>query len=145
MVTLPSEQNVAHSLSIGNNHTITLTGPNDVTSGIALAAGNSIILADNAADGKITIGHAAYNTTITPTKDTESNGLLIHGGTFTVVTAVARDATGHVSGYTTKEFTMPADNNTTYELSGKATVSDTGIATISAALTADGATGAGAV
>lgn len=144
-VTLPSEQNIAHNLSVGNNHTITLTGPNDVTSGVALVAGNSITLTDNAADGQITVGHAAYGTTITPTKDTESNGLLTHGGTFTVVTAVARDATGHVSGYTTKEFTMPADNNTTYELSGKAIVSDTGVATISTVLTADGATDAGAV
>lgn len=140
-VTMPSAQAVNHSLSIGDNHSIVLTHPDGTsTSAISLAASDGITLVDDASKGTITVGHKAYTTAITPSTATAQT--LSHGGKFTVVTAVARDATGHVSGYTTKEFTLPGDNNTTYSLAGSARVTN-GIATISSTLTANGTTPSG--
>lgn len=125
-ITMPSAPNVAHSLTVGKNHAITLNGPS-ATYSVSLVAGNSITLTDNATDSKITIGHAAYDTALAGTaQDAQTLG---HGGKFTVVTGVSRDATGHVAGYTTKQYTLPGDNNTQYELSGSASVTS-GVASI---------------
>lgn len=125
-ITMPSAPNVSHTLTVGKDHAITLKGPSSTYS-VSLVAGSSITLTDNAADSKITIGHAAYDTALAGTAQTGTT--LAHGGKFTVVTGVSRDATGHVAGYTTKEYTLPGDNNTQYELAGNATVTS-GVASI---------------
>lgn len=125
-ITMPSAPNVSHTLTVGSNHAITLKGPS-TTNSVSLIAGSSITLTDDASKNTITIGHAAYDTALAGTAQTAAT--LAHGGKFTVVTGVSRDATGHVAGYTTKEYTLPGDNNTQYELSGSATVAS-GVASI---------------
>lgn len=136
-ITMPAAPDVSHTLSVGTGHAISLNGPAGAASSVSLAAGSSIILTDNAEKKTITIGHAAYSTTLAGTPQTAAS--LSHGGTFTVVTGVSRDATGHVSGYTTKQYTLPADNNTRYTLTGSTTVNK-GVASITNTLKEEGTT-----
>ena len=50
--------------------------------------------------------------TITKSADTTSTVSPTHGGTFTVVDSVTREANGHVTKINTKTVTLPADSNT---------------------------------
>ena len=50
--------------------------------------------------------------TITKSADTTSTASPAHGGTFTVVDSVTREANGHVTKINTKTVTLPADSNT---------------------------------
>ena len=50
--------------------------------------------------------------TITKSADTTSTASPAHGGTFTVVDSVTREANGHVTKINTKTITLPADSNT---------------------------------
>jgi hypothetical protein len=46
---------------------------------------------------------------------------LSHGDSLTAIVGVTRDSGGHLSGVKTRTFTLPSDNNTTYDLSGSVT------------------------
>jgi hypothetical protein len=46
-----------------------------------------------------------------------------YGGTFTTVDTVTRDTTGHVTGINVKTITLPASDDTTYDLTSKANAS----------------------
>lgn len=83
---------------------ITLTEKGGKTSPVDLKAGTNIAL-DGSKEDEITINHGSVTTT--PTTDTAK---LIHEGTFDAITGVTVD-NGHVTGYTTKTFTLPGDNN----------------------------------
>jgi hypothetical protein len=50
--------------------------------------------------------------TITKSADTTSTASPAHGGTFTTVDSVTRDANGHVTKINTKKVTLPSDQNT---------------------------------
>lgn len=59
------------------------------------------------------LSHAAITTTSTPGTISPA-----HGGTFTIIDSVTTDNYGHITAYTTKTVTLPANNNKTYTLTG---------------------------
>ena len=137
-ITMPFEQDVSSRLTIGNNHGISLKGPGTAESAINLVAGNdTITMTDDAANGTITIGHKAYTVPLEATPSESGQTIDASDRTFTVVTGVKRDATGHLSEIDTTKFTLPVDNNTTYSFSGKA-AAENNVATITNALTEKG-------
>jgi hypothetical protein len=93
---------------------LVLTGANPgSTDPVSFVAGNDIVLtADTTGDTSLTIAHESFTTTAA---DTANGGTLSHGGKFTAITAITAD-NGHVTGYQPTQFTLPADNNTTYTL-----------------------------
>lgn len=82
----------------------------DATSAI-IKAGTDIDV--SASGSTITVTHAPQTTT----PDNSSTETLTHTGKFRAVTGVTT-SNGHLTGYETTEFTMPADNNSTYSLVG---------------------------
>ena len=77
--------------------------------------GDSWIVASVAGD-KLTLTHAAPQTTGGTTKAVTNDATLTHGGKLKILTGVTYDANGHISNVTTGEVTLPADNNTTYDM-----------------------------
>lgn len=134
-ITMPSEQDVSSSLTVGANHGIALKGPGTAESAVSLVPGTNITMTDDASNKTITVNHAAYDTTLAATPQDPQT--LAAGKTFTAVTGVKRDGTGHLSEIDTTVFTLPADQNTTYSFSGSATVKGNE-ATITNALTEKG-------
>lgn len=134
-ITMPSEQDVSSSLTVGANHGIALKGPGTAESAVNLVPGTNITMTDDASNKTITVNHAAYDTTLAATPQDPQT--LAAGKTFTAVTGVKRDGTGHLSEIDTTVFTLPADQNTTYSFSGSATVKGNE-ATITNALTEKG-------
>ena len=63
--------------------------------------------------GSVTLNHDSTSRT-----DTTSTASPAHGGTFTAVDSVTTNATGHVTAINVKTVTLPADDDTTYDLSG---------------------------
>lgn len=119
-ITMPSKQDVNSSLSLGTNHAITLKSPSG-ESAVKLVAGNdAITMKDDGTKKTITIGHNTYDTTLAATPQ-DPQIISASDRTFTTVTNVKRDATGHLSEIDTTTYTLPADNNTTYKLTGSAT------------------------
>lgn len=141
-ITMPSAQDVAHTLKVGTNHSITLNGPSSSSSTVKLVPGTNITMADDASKGTITVTHAAPSTDLKTEVQTPQT--LTAKGTFTAVTGVKRDATGHLSEIDTTVFTLPADNNTTYKLTGSATAASN-TATITNTLTDSSSSNAGTV
>ena len=129
-VTLPKD--TTSSISLETGHKIQLTESNNTTSSVILANDSYITLTDNTSTDTLTVGHARYDT-LSATPGTANS--LTYGEKFTVVTGVARDAGGHLSGYTTTEMTMPADTNQNFTLSGDAVSATGNIATITTTLT----------
>lgn len=92
------------------------------TGSITMVQGDNIEVtaAKGASDKDITftVGHtgdAATKTDNTGTvKELTSSG---DTNTFTAITNITSDTHGHVTGYTIDKFQLPADNNTTYDLS----------------------------
>lgn len=74
---------------------------------VALAAGNDALTVSGASN-KVTVTHKAYTTTGTTP---ESATTLTHGGSFEAITGVETDK-GHLTGYTTTTFNLPADKDT---------------------------------
>lgn len=142
-ITMPSAQDVAHNLKVGTNHSITLNGPSSSSSTIQLVPGTKITMTDDASKGTITVNHGAYDTTLAATPQNPQT--LTAGKTFTAVTGVKRDATGHLSEIDTTVFTLPTDNNTTYKLTGSATAATDNTATITNTLTDSSSNNAGTV
>ena len=132
-VTLPKD--TTSSITLETGHKIQLKDTNNTTSSVTLANGSYITLTDTTTGTKndtLTIGHATYGT-LSPTTGTANS--LSYGEKFTVVTGVARDAGGHLSGYTTTQMTMPADTNQNFTLSGDAVSVESNVATITTSLT----------
>ena len=63
---------------------------------------------------KLTLTHAAPQTGTT--KSVTNTAPLVHGGKLKILTGVTYDENGHVSNVATGEVTLPADNNTTYDM-----------------------------
>lgn len=87
---------------------------NTETDTITFKSGNDAIVASSDDSENITYTHKAYTTTGSDSTATDKNPA--HGGKFTVIDGITADK-GHVTGYTTKEITLPSDNNTTYAIS----------------------------
>lgn len=116
-VTLPTITPTTSTLKAAANGVIQLDESIGNDSSVTIAAGNDIEVTTTTAGtaGKITVKHADFTTT----PDPQAAGTLSHGGKFTVVQAITAD-NGHVTGYETKEWTLPADQNATYSLNGAA-------------------------
>ena len=111
--TLPAEQVTANEQS-----KITLTsngGAKDVVNFKADRSTNTSLSVNGSAD-TITYKHTDYSYS-NPTDMTSNTNALTHGGKLKIVTG-ANVTNGHITGLTTTEYTLPADNNTTYTLSG---------------------------
>ncbi len=90
--------------------------PESVSSGETVdIAGGLKITTDIAANRTLNIVHDLQAQT-----DTTSTGSPAYGGTFTTVDSVTRDTTGHVTGINVKTITLPASDDTTYDLTSKA-------------------------
>ena len=117
---LPSDNNTTYTLPAAQvaadaHSKITLTsggtgaGATDVVNFKADRSSNTSLRVSGSAD-TITYEHTDYNYTA-PT--TTAAGTLSHGGKLQVVTGATVN-NGHVTELTTTEYTLPADNNTTY-------------------------------
>lgn len=123
-VTLPKDNNTTYSVGLTDNATngttIQLkaggTGGND--SSINLKTDGNVVLTTDI--NNITLKHKTVATPVeAPEKDASGNKItttLTPSGTFTAVTGVVTDDTGHATGYTTRIFKLPEDKNTTYSL-----------------------------
>lgn len=96
--------------SPANATTIVLEGSTGADDVVTLEAGDQIAL-DGSAAGKITIKHGDISVNKDATNT--SGGTLTHGGSLTVVSKIDQDDNGHVTGYATKTYTLPADKDTT--------------------------------
>lgn len=112
-ITLPTVKSTKGKLDLLAGHKINYSDADGGSQSVTLDNGDGYItLTDDLTTDKITIGHAQYAAlNVTPDK----TGLnLEHGGKFNVITDVTRDNGGHLTGYTTKEYVLPADKDTTY-------------------------------
>ena len=121
---LPTDNNTTYTLpaaqvTADTHSKITLTsggtgaGATDVVNFKADRSSNTSLGVSGTAD-TITYEHTDY--TYTPPTTTKA-GTLTHGGKLQVVTGATVN-NGHVTGLTTTEYTLPADNNTTYTYTG---------------------------
>lgn len=63
----------------------------------------------------LTYSHKTYSApAVTPSKEASN---LLHGGSFTVIDGITA-SNGHITGYSTKTFNLPTDEDTTYTLDG---------------------------
>ena len=82
----------------------------------ALAVEGDSWIGASVANDKLSLTHAAPQTTGGTTKSVTNDATLAHGGKLNILTGVTYDANGHISNVTTGEVTLPADNNTTYDM-----------------------------
>ena len=88
----------------------------NITNGMtADFVGGLKITTDSTAGGTLNIVHDTQAQT-----DTTSTASPAYGGTFTTVDSVTRDSTGHVTGINVKTVTIPASDDTTYDLTSAA-------------------------
>lgn len=124
-VTLPTPDDTAGSIKVTEGHAIAYhDGEGD--SSVVLNNDEFITLTDDTTNNTIAIGHKAYAVPLAATVNAAK--ALNASDKFTVVTGVSRDKGGHLNGFTTQEFTLPADNNTTYSIAStdQATIQLTG-------------------
>lgn len=116
--TMPSDNNTKYDLSVVADHKIVLAGNDSTSDTITFANDDYITLTDTVADGKITIGHKDYTATTLGSSTTTATTLAAGTGKFKAVVGVTRDAGGHITEVKEREWTLPADNNTTYSYAG---------------------------
>lgn len=123
-VTLPTITPTTSTLKAEANGVLKLDESTGSDSQVTIAAGNDMVVTTSTTGsaGVITVAHEAFTTT----PDAQVAGTLSHGGKFTVVQAITAD-NGHVTGYETKEWTLPADQNATYTLDGAVTAITGGV------------------
>lgn len=114
-VTLPADNNTTSRLSAETGNIIKLTESDGDVSNVTLGATNAdITLSTDTTTNKISIGHKVYSA---PSVTAATAATPAHGGSFTVVDSITA-SNGHITGYKTKNVTLPADKDTTYSLSG---------------------------
>lgn len=115
--------NDVYNLTVASGGQIKLTS-DTANAGIATIAGDKtsgdkasdeIIVTTDATNKKISIAHAKHDTVNTPVN---APSALTHSGTFDVITELTA-VNGHIEGYKTTKFTLPADNNSKYTLDAK--------------------------
>ena len=112
-LTLPTDHNDTYTIGLNANHTIALDGTDQQTE-VIFANDDYITLTDNVNADTLTIGHKAYSASLAATTGAKVN-VADNGNKFVAVTGVTRDAGGHLTGFTTQEFSV-TDENTLYEL-----------------------------
>jgi hypothetical protein len=106
-IALPTSDNYVSWTLGGDSGT-----PQTISSGnTALFTGGTKITTAVAATDVLTITHDAQAQT-----DTTSTAAPGYLGTFTAIDTVSRDSTGHVTGVNVKTITIPASDDTTYDL-----------------------------
>lgn len=121
-ITLPEDVNTTYGLGAESAAgVIKLTGSDGNDTTVTLVKGNDILISNDAANNKITIGHESFTTSNNTATSDKSE--LTHNGTFTVLKSIATD-NGHVTGYVEHTYTLPVDNNTTYGYSGTNSVAN---------------------
>lgn len=83
---------------------------------ISLAGSNAITITGDSTAKKFTITHNNISRTDNGTKDNTPTTTLTHNGKFKAITDITSNDQGHITGARFTEFTLPSDNNTTYEL-----------------------------
>lgn len=118
--TLPSDNNTTYAISAANDSnkakvTLTAGGTGSGTDNIYFAAGDgvSVNVSGVAGSETITYTHEEVDTDANNDTDTQT---LNHSGTFSAISNVITNDRGHVTGLVTKTYTLPSDNNTTYDL-----------------------------
>jgi hypothetical protein len=97
-------------------------------------AGEKDYIALATKDNTITISHEDAKTLSVDSNDKTS---LTAGSKFSPIVGVTRDTKGHITGYKTIEYTLPADKDTTYTIDNSVEVAETGnTATIKTVLAA---------
>ena len=139
-------KDTTYTLTATSNQ-VTLT--NDIGTKQELTLADDDVVTLTSAGNTITAGHALYNPEKSISSATDKSPS--HGGKFKVIDGISTNASGHITGYTEKEITLPEDINTTNSSatistgtdgSLKMSVTDSAGKTINATASApDGATG----
>lgn len=101
-------QDTTYTFGAADNKVTLTTAGTGTKQNVTLADDDVVTL--TSAGNTITAGHALFN----PTKGTSSatDKAPSHGGKFKVIDGISTNASGHITGYTEKEITLPKDNNT---------------------------------
>ncbi len=101
-------KDTTYTLAAASNK-VTLTNNAGTKQELTLADDDVVTLTSTG--NTITAAHTLYN----PEKGTSSatDKSPSHGGKFKVIDGISTNASGHITGYTEKEITLPGDNNTT--------------------------------
>lgn len=120
--TLPSDNNTTYAISAENVTTnakskvvLTAGGTGSGTDNIYFAAGAGVTVNTSGTAGNETITYA-HETVDTDADNGTDTQTLNHSGTFSAISNVITNDRGHVTGLVTKTYTLPSDNNTTYDL-----------------------------
>lgn len=100
--------------------TYTVVMPTDHKTTVAEGTKIKVEATGSADDVTYTVSHEAT----TRSDGNATPETLDHEGTLTVITAVESDATGHITAAKKTTFTLPEDNNTTYDLKTTASTTD---------------------
>lgn len=107
---VPTVNDAALTLKGAGTTVTTFTANASSPKSLDIVGGSNVTVTADATNSKISI--ASSHPTITKSTDTTSTASPAHGGTFTTVDSVTRDANGHVTKINTKTVTLPADSNT---------------------------------
>ena len=116
---IPTVNDAALTLKGAGTTVTTFTANASSPKSLDIVAGSNVTVTADATNSKILI--ASSHPTITKSTDTTSTASPGHGGTFTTVDTVTRDAYGHVTKINTKTITLPADSNTDTKVTQSAT------------------------
>ena len=110
-LTLPDDNNDTYELELQTGHKVVLNGTDQDTT-LTFANDNYITLTDDIDNQKITIGHKAYSASLAATQGDAVN-VAENNNKFVAMTGITRDDGGHLTSFTTQEFTV---TDTQYEL-----------------------------
>lgn len=116
---VPTVNDAALTLKGAGTTVTTFTANASSAKSLDIVAGSNVTVTADATNAKISI--ASSHPTITKSTDTTSTASPAHGGTFTVVDSITREANGHVTKINTKTVTLPADSNTDTKVTQSAT------------------------
>lgn len=104
--TLPTDNNTTYTWGTASNK-ITLTGTNGYSNSTTFAASNKINVSTSGST--ITFKHDTITTPSTASSNTnDTNVTATNGGSIVAITGLTGDGYGHVTGYTTKTYNIPA-------------------------------------
>ena len=107
VVTLPADKDTTYSLGVdATAKAIKLTGSNGNNTSVPVVAGTAATV--SVGDTGVTIGHANVGNT-----PTTGSATLTATGTFKAIDSISVNAQGHVTGYKTETYTLPADSKFT--------------------------------
>lgn len=119
-VTLPEDKNTTYDVSAvavtaNKSAKIQLHGSDNSNDSVTIQNTDEYLTINRADTDTITVNHKSYGTLSASPENATTLG---YEGAFTAITGITRDAGGHITGYKTKEFTLPSNTNETFTLSG---------------------------